>query len=99
MNRVLLLAIAAVLGASSAALAGGLALRGTLVTPDTIVENGTIVIDNDKITDLGPAATAPAGVAVVDVPGYVLPGFIDLHNHLPWNVFPRWHAGRTFGNR
>ena len=24
---------------------------------------------------------------------------IDLHNHLTWNVFPRWHPVQEFGNR
>ena len=29
----------------------------------------------------------------------IAPGLIDLHNHLTWNVFPRWHPVQEFGNR
>jgi hypothetical protein len=26
-------------------------------------------------------------------------GLIDLHNHLAWIVFPRWHPAQEFTNR
>jgi hypothetical protein len=31
--------------------------------------------------------------------GVILPGFIDLHNHLTWNVLPRWRPADKFRNR
>lgn len=44
---------------------------------------GTVVMDNGKITALGPDAAAPDGSAVIDAQGqWVLPGFIDAHVHL-----------------
>lgn len=29
------------------------------------------------------------------VPWIILPGFIDLHDHLTWNIQPRWLTGRN----
>lgn len=31
----------------------------------------------------------------VKVPWIILPGFIDLHDHLTWNIQPRWLTGRS----
>jgi imidazolonepropionase-like amidohydrolase len=49
------------------------------------VANAAMVVDNGRISWVGPAASlaAPAGVAPVDLAGgYVIPGLIDLHGHL-----------------
>jgi 5-methylthioadenosine/S-adenosylhomocysteine deaminase len=35
----------------------------------------------------------------INVDGIILPGFVDVHNHVPWNALPRWSPGRTFTNR
>ena len=75
------------------------ALRGTLVTPGGIVENGTIVIRQGKIVSAGAKADLPKDVTVIDTHAVIAPGFVDLHNHLTWNVFPRWHPIEEFGNR
>lgn len=83
----------------TAAEAGSWALRGTLVTPDTVINDGTVLITSDKIDQIGSSVSLPAGVQAIDVNGVVLPGFIDLHNHLTWNLFPRWHPGQLFHNR
>ncbi|MFF6915535.1 N-acetylglucosamine-6-phosphate deacetylase [Streptomyces sp. NPDC012466] len=49
----------------------------TVVLPTGTVENGRLVIDGTRI-----AATAPENAHVIDVTGhYVLPGFVDIHNH------------------
>ncbi|MFE1247089.1 N-acetylglucosamine-6-phosphate deacetylase [Streptomyces sp. NPDC058741] len=49
----------------------------TVVLPTGAVENGRLVVDGTRIT-----ATAPANARFVDVTGhYVVPGFVDLHNH------------------
>jgi 5-methylthioadenosine/S-adenosylhomocysteine deaminase len=78
---------------------GGFALRGTLITPGGIVENGTVVIQQNKITAAGAKVKVPANATVIDTHGVIAPGFIDLHNHLTYNVFPRWHPSEVFGNR
>jgi 5-methylthioadenosine/S-adenosylhomocysteine deaminase len=75
------------------------ALRGALVTPDGIVENGTILIRQGKIVAVGTHVELPPNETLIDTHGVIAPGLIDLHNHLTWNVFPRWHPIQEFGNR
>jgi cytosine/adenosine deaminase-related metal-dependent hydrolase len=82
-----------------AALGQTYALRGTLVTPDDVIENGVIVVKDGVIEDAGANVTVPEGVDVIDTHGFIYPGLIDLHNHLTWNVFPRWSAGTLTKNR
>ncbi|UOB12051.1 N-acetylglucosamine-6-phosphate deacetylase [Streptomyces sp. HP-A2021] len=49
----------------------------TVVLPTGTVENGQVTIDGTRIT-----AVAPENAQVIDVTGhYVIPGFIDIHNH------------------
>ncbi len=53
---------------------------GHLVLPDRIMENGSLLIDGEKIAQIG--GNCPKGVETVDAEGgYILPGFIDLHVH------------------
>jgi len=48
-----------------------------VVLPTGTVQNGRVIVDGTRI-----AASAPADAQVVDVTGhYVVPGFVDLHNH------------------
>lgn len=75
------------------------ALRGTLVTPDQVYENGTILIAGGKIQAIGSNVDIPSGTKVVETGGIILPGFVDVHNHLTWNVFPRWKPAKEFANR
>jgi 5-methylthioadenosine/S-adenosylhomocysteine deaminase len=74
-------------------------LRGTVVAPDGVIEDGAVRISGQKIEWVGPWETQPPGTRVVETQGTIYPGLIDLHNHLTWNVFPRWKAGRLFPNR
>ncbi|MEU9226097.1 N-acetylglucosamine-6-phosphate deacetylase [Streptomyces massasporeus] len=49
----------------------------TVVLPTGTSENGRLTIDGTRI-----AATAPENAQVIDVADhYVIPGFVDLHNH------------------
>ena len=75
------------------------ALRGTLITPDGIVENGTIVVKNGKIAAVGKQPELPANATVIDTHAVIAPGLIDLHDHLTYNVFPRWRPIEEFANR
>ncbi len=75
------------------------ALRGTLIMPDAIVENGTVLVRDGVIAASGSRVNVPANVPVIDTHGIIAPGFVDLHNHLTWNVFPRWKPSGEFGNR
>jgi imidazolonepropionase-like amidohydrolase len=57
-------------------------IDGTGAAP---IENGRVVIDGDRITRVGTAATvpAPSGAERVDLAGRtVIPGLIDLHFHI-----------------
>jgi 5-methylthioadenosine/S-adenosylhomocysteine deaminase len=75
------------------------ALRGALVTPSGIVKEGTVLIQQDKILAVGTKVKLPPNTTVIDTHGIIAPGLIDLHNHLTYNVFPRWHPTEVFGNR
>jgi imidazolonepropionase-like amidohydrolase len=51
-----------------------------------VIENGTILIDGNRISAVGPAATTsvPAGARSIDMSGKtILPGFFDAHWHGP----------------
>jgi cytosine/adenosine deaminase-related metal-dependent hydrolase len=75
------------------------ALRGTLVMPDAIVEDGMVLVRDGAIAASGAHVNVPANVPVIETHGMIAPGFVDLHNHLTWNVFPRWKPAGEFGNR
>jgi cytosine/adenosine deaminase-related metal-dependent hydrolase len=76
-----------------------IALTGTLVTPNEVIPNGTILIEHGRIRDLGPHLAIPRGTTVIDTHGIIAPSLIDLHNHLTWNVFPRWKPIEEFNSR
>src|SRR5438034_950064 len=75
------------------------ALKGTVVTPDHVYEDGTILIAGEKIQAIGSNIDTPSGTKVFETGGIILPGFVDVHNHLTWNVLPRWKPAREFANR
>lgn len=63
------------------------AIRATrlIIGDGTQVESPVVVITNDRITAVGPAAQVrvPGGARVIDLTGYTLmPGFFDMHTHL-----------------
>lgn len=47
------------------------------------IPNGSILIRDGKIAEVGPKVEAPAGAAVIDATGlFVMPGIIDTHEHI-----------------
>ena len=75
-------------------------IAGMMLTPTGIVTDGTLSISGEgKIVSVGPSASAQGTAGPVKVSGIILPGFIDLHDHLTWNVQPRWLPSRKFVNR
>ena len=61
------------------------ALRGARIhtAAGPSIENGTIVVQDGKITGVGAGISIPRGFTVIDVAGKtVIPGLIDEHSHL-----------------
>ena len=75
------------------------ALTGTLITPDGIVPNGVVLVQNGRIVAVGAHVALPPGTKTVATNGVIAPGLIDLHDHLTWNVLPRWTPNEKFGTR
>jgi cytosine/adenosine deaminase-related metal-dependent hydrolase len=75
------------------------AISGTIVTARGVIENGTMVVVKDRIKDIGSNPSVPKETTIIRVDGIVFPGLIDLHNHLVWNVFPRWTLPSPVANR
>lgn len=74
-------------------------IRGTLVTPDTVMA-GELVIEGDTITCVAADCTDPPNASVFTVTdGYIYPGFIDAHNHVAYNVLPKWTPPKLYINR
>jgi hypothetical protein len=80
------------------AVAGSWSLRGTILTPGDMISNGTVIVHDNAIAWVG-NEKPPADAILIDDAGIILPGFIDLHNHLTSNVLPRWHPAQRFANR
>lgn len=60
------------------------------VVAGTVLKDQTIVITGERITSVGPSASAriPAGAQVIDLSSQtVLPGLIDMHTHLTANAY------------
>src|ERR1044071_6850802 len=63
---------------STVAITGGRGVPGTAEP----VENGTVLIEDGKITAVGADLAVPDGAQVIDAAGqWVLPGFIEVHGH------------------
>jgi len=74
-------------------------IKGTLVTPDQVID-GELVIEGDTITCVAASCTAPAGATRITVTNaYIFPGFVDAHNHVAYNVLPRWTPPKLYKNR
>ncbi|QOZ55456.1 amidohydrolase family protein [Bradyrhizobium sp. CCBAU 53338] len=75
-------------------------IAGKVLTPTGLVSDGAVAVSGKNIDAVGPAASVPGAATAIKIPDTViLPGFIDLHNHLTWNVLPRWIPGRKFASR
>src|SRR5690242_19622692 len=82
------------------------ALAGRIVTLDaaaTVIDPGVVYCRDGNIVAVHPAnAQVPTGfenVPVTQTRGTVLPGMIELHNHLPYDVLSLWQVPRPFTNR
>jgi cytosine/adenosine deaminase-related metal-dependent hydrolase len=72
-------------------------LRGTIIAGEgRIIEDGVLEVRADTISELHPL---PDHSNSIVTQSYILPGFIDLHDHIVWNVFPRWRTYVLYANR
>jgi 5-methylthioadenosine/S-adenosylhomocysteine deaminase len=86
---------------SSAAqpVAGRMLVRGNIVTPDGVIAGGWLDIRDGHIVHIERERPDIPGAPVLETNDLIFPGFIDLHNH-PWfNIFPRWTPPHKFPNR
>jgi len=61
-----------------------------------MLDNAFILIEGERITAVGPNVTIPAGAEVIDLKTMtVLPGLIDSHTHLTFDVGVTASAGLT----
>ncbi len=74
-------------------------IRGNIVTPDSVIANGWLDIQDGRIVEILTARPDIPGVPAVETDDFIFPGFIDLHNHPSFNIFPRWTPPRKFPNR
>ena len=82
------------------------ALAGRIVTMDassTVIMDGAIWIADAQVAAITKRGDAvPEGFAgVVPLPtgGTVVPGLIELHNHLAYNALPLWNVPQKYANR
>jgi len=76
-----------------------LLLKGNLVTPDGVIRGGWLDIANAHILHIEREKPDVPGALVLETSDLVFPGFIDLHNHPSFNIFPRWTPPHKFPNR
>ncbi len=76
--------LACALAVSMAAAAPPIVIQNaTILTVTKGTLNGSILIRDGKIAEVGEKVMAPAGAKVVDATGeYVMPGIIDCHSHI-----------------
>jgi Tol biopolymer transport system component len=69
---------------------GTVVLRGARVVTmngNEVIENADIVVENNRISSVGPLGEVPGGAQVIDVTGTtIVPGFVDTHAHM-WNLW------------
>ena len=77
-------------------------LRGRVVTmgPAGVLDDGAVVVEAGTITAVAPAAevTGRDHGPVIRTGGTILPGLIELHNHLSYNAMPLWDVPKPYTN-
>ena len=76
-----------------------LLLKGNIVTSDSVIAGGWLDIYKGHILHIEHEKPDVPGAQVLETNDLVFPGFIDLHNHPSFNVFPRWTPPHKFPNR
>ena len=74
-------------------------IRGNIVTPDGVIANGWLDIQDGRIARILTTKPDSVDVPTVETRDYIFPGFVDLHDHPSFNIFPRWTTPHKFPNR
>lgn len=79
-----------------------LVLKGLVVTEDTFF-SGEVLVEGDTITCVATScASAPGATdaSVIDTRGIILPGLIDTHNHVLFDIFDEtdWSPTKSYAN-
>lgn len=54
---------------------------------ETVMKNAVVLVEGERITAVGPGLAIPAGTRVIDLgDATLLPGLIDAHTHLLWEM-------------
>jgi imidazolonepropionase-like amidohydrolase len=92
LGSTLALLFAAALAAQQPAPSAATVIRaGRLLDPDggRILANQIILVEGNRIRDVGPTVAIPAGAQVIDLSRMtVMPGLVDAHNHLALTYKP-----------
>jgi 5-methylthioadenosine/S-adenosylhomocysteine deaminase len=81
------------------------ALRGRLVTMSAngVIKDGILWIDKGKMAAItvanDPTPDGFSEIPVIDTGATIYPGFMDLHNHLAYNILSLWSAAGSYDNR
>lgn len=74
-------------------------IQGNIVTPDGVIAKGWLDVQDGRIAGIFAAKPDSADELTVETGDYIFPGFIDLHDHPSFNIFPRWTPPHKFPNR
>ncbi len=84
-------------------------LLGTLILPDNTAAKGGLLVEDGIIQNLWhgdiPDSIADdldvslSQVTTINTNGIILPGLVDLHNHVAYNFLPLWDSGQSWPNR
>lgn len=74
-------------------------LQGQVVLPSATV-SGEVMFSGDTITCAAAQCHPPVGATIIDTHGaYIYPGFVDAHNHVAYNVLPKFTPPQVYTNR
>jgi len=74
-------------------------LEGTIVTPASVIQNGWVLVQDGKISLVSASKPNAPNAIEVNTGGIIFPGLIDLHNHITYDVFPRWQPSQLYSDR
>jgi cytosine/adenosine deaminase-related metal-dependent hydrolase len=78
---------------------GRFLIRGNIVTPQGVIANAWLDVEDGHIVQILTAKPDSGDVPALETDDFIFPGFIDLHDHPTFNVFPRWTPPHKFPNR